>query len=32
MTTKEAIQWFKNTFNKYLEAAVAEMPFSADMP
>src|SRR6266536_4167012 len=27
----EAIQWFKNTFNKHLEAAVVGTPFSVDM-
>src|SRR6266496_1080095 len=31
MKTKEAIQWFKNTFNKHLEAAVVGTPFSVDM-
>jgi peptidoglycan hydrolase-like protein with peptidoglycan-binding domain len=31
MKTKEAIQWFKNTFNEHLEAAVAGTPFSVDM-
>ncbi len=31
MKSKEAIQWFKNTFNKHLEAAVAETAFSVEM-
>jgi Putative peptidoglycan binding domain/CHAP domain len=31
MTTKEAIQWFKTTFNKDLKAAVVRTPFSIDM-
>ena len=31
MKTEEAIQWFKNTFNKHLEAAVVGTPFSVDM-
>jgi hypothetical protein len=28
MKTKEAIEWFKNTFNKHLEAALAGTLFS----
>jgi peptidoglycan hydrolase-like protein with peptidoglycan-binding domain len=31
MTTKEAIQWFKNTFKKQLRAAIKGTPFSVDM-
>ncbi len=31
MKTKEAIQWFKKTFNKHLQAAVRGTPFSVDM-
>ena len=31
MTTKEAIQWFKNTFNKPLQAAVRGTPCSVEV-
>jgi hypothetical protein len=31
MKTKEAIRWFKNTFDRHLEAAVVGTPFSVDM-
>ncbi|KAF5409202.1 MAG: hypothetical protein Udaeo2_05630 [Candidatus Udaeobacter sp.] len=31
MKTKEAIEWFKKTFNKHLQAAVRGTPFSVDM-
>lgn len=31
MKTKQAIEWFKKTFNKHLQAVVRGTPFSVDM-
>jgi hypothetical protein len=31
MTTEEAIQWFKNTFNKHLRAVIIRTPFSVNL-